>query len=287
LSPKSTEYRSKCREQILVANLSTDLICFARASATLAPSLPPSARESSGVRPMSVISKSVGQGGANLKQDVAAVQQLLKNAGLNPGAIDGVCGPKTLTAILQFQRKFLPRPDGRIDPNGATWKRLTQPGTATLPVVKPQSPAIEWAGDSSKWTQDKKLSSMEPTLRSKVPGILDTLKKQGFQPKIFFAWRSVAVQQQIVAAGHSTVHFSFHNAQLPDGTPYAYAADIIDQRWAWEKPAEENGFWDALGKAAKDVGLYWGGDWKSFRDEAHIQSRPNHDLAKTKKESGL
>jgi hypothetical protein len=233
------------------------------------------------------ISKSVGQGGVNIKQDVATVQQLLKNAGSSVGAIDGICGPKTLAAILQYQREFLPKPDGRIDPNGTTWKHLTQPRGATPAPVKPKPLSIEWAGDSSQWTQDKKLSSMEPTLRSKIPAILDTLGRQGFQPKIFYAWRSVAVQQRLVAEGKSTVHFSFHNAQQPDGTPYAYAADIIDQRWGWKKEAKDNGFWDALGKAAKNVGLYWGGDWKSFPDEAHIQSRPNHEFAKTKRESGL
>lgn len=237
---------------------------------------------------MNTISKSVGQGAANIPQDVVTIQQLLKNAGFDPGTADGKCGPKTITAILQCQRQFLPKPDGRIDPNGATWKRLTHAGpAATLPKIKTPSPALQWSGDSSQWSQDKKLSCMEPTLRSKVPGLLDTLTKQGFQPKIFYAWRSVAVQQRLVAEGKSTVHFSFHNAQLPDGTPYAYATDIIDQRWGWEKAAKENGFWVALGKAAKDVGLYWGGDWKSFPDEAHVQSLPNHDLAKVKKESGL
>jgi hypothetical protein len=235
---------------------------------------------------MSTISQSVGKGGINIRQDVVTVQQLLKNAGLNPGAADGICGPKTIAAILQYQRQFLPSPDGRIDPNGTTWKRLAN-GAAPGPPKKAQAPSGQWSGDSSQWTQDKKLSSMEPTLRSKVPGVLDALKKQGFQPKIFFGWRSVAVQQRLVAEGKSTVHFSFHNAQLPDGTPNAYAADIIDARWGWEKAAKDNGFWDALGKAAKDVGLYWGGDWKSFPDEAHIQSLPNHDLAKVKKESGL
>jgi peptidoglycan L-alanyl-D-glutamate endopeptidase CwlK len=230
---------------------------------------------------------SVGQNGKNNSADVAKVQYYLIEHGLRIGKADGICGPKTLAAILQYQRRFLSKPDGRIDPNGVTWRHLTQPGRTFPAQVKPQSSSVEWSGDSSQWPQDKKLSSMEPTLRFKMPGVIATLKQKGFQPKIFYAWRSVAVQQRLVAEGKSTVPFSFHNAQLPDGTPYAYAADIVDQRWGWEKAAKDNGFWDALGKAAKDVGLYWGGDWKSFPDEAHIQSRPNHDLAKTKKESGL
>ncbi len=95
------------------------------------------------------------------------------------------------------------------------------------------------------------------------------------------------MQQRLFAEGKSKVKFSFHNSQLPDGTPYSYAADIVDKRWGWDDAAETNGFWTALGSAAKSVGLVWGGDWKSFQDVAHIQGRPNSDLAAVKKESGL
>jgi peptidoglycan L-alanyl-D-glutamate endopeptidase CwlK len=234
------------------------------------------------------ISDSVGQGGRNLPKDVSIVQQLLKKTGLQVGRVDGICGPKTLVAILQYQRQFLAQPDGRIDPNGATWRRLNSGNGATHPAGHYGAcPPSQWAGDSSQWSQEKKLASMEPNLRSKVPIVMNALRVQGFQPKIFYAWRSVAVQQRLVAEGKSTVHFSFHNAQQPDGTPNSFAADIIDQRWGWEKEAKANGFWAALGTEAKKAGLYWGGDWKSFPDEAHVQSAPNHDLAKVKKESGL
>src|SRR5277367_3374272 len=88
--------------------------------------------------PMSTISQSVGKGGINIRQDVVTVQQLLKNAGLNPGAADGICGPKTIATILQYQRQFLPSPDGRIDPNGTTWKRLAN-GAAPGPPKKAQT----------------------------------------------------------------------------------------------------------------------------------------------------
>lgn len=72
-----------------------------------------------------------------------------------------------------------------------------------------------------------------------------------------------------------------------DGTPNSYAADIIDKRWAWGKEAKTNGFWTALGEEAKKQGLVWGGNWKSFRDYAHIQGRQNSELSSVKRESGL
>jgi len=145
----------------------------------------------------------------------------------------------------------------------------------------------QWAGDSARWTQEKKLLSMHPDLRPKVTAILAALTKRGFQPKIFFGWRSVAVQLEIFKKKHTKVKFSFHNVQHKDGTPNAYAADIIDSRYAWSKKAESEGFWKALGEEAKNQNLYWGGDWKTFHDWAHVQIVDNPQLGRVKKESGL
>ena len=90
-----------------------------------------------------------------------------------------------------------------------------------------------------------------------------------------------------MAKGRSKVRFSFHNAQKKDGTPNAYAVDVIDRRWGWGDEAEAKGFWKALGRAGKAEGLYWGGDWRSFKDWAHLQLYPNRELSRVKKESGL
>ena len=97
----------------------------------------------------------------------------------------------------------------------------------------------------------------------------------------------MAVQRLLFDKGNSKVRFSFHNAQFKNGKPRAYAIDVIDRRWAWTKPAENNGFWAALGQAAKDEGLYWGGNWRSFKDYAHVQKFPNSKLADIKKQSGV
>ncbi len=139
--------------------------------------------------------------------------------------------------------------------------------------------------DTSKWTQDQKLASLHPDFRPRVEAVIAALKEQGYQPHIVYGWRSVTVQAQLVAEGKSKVQFSFHNAQKPDGTPAAWAADLIDRRWGWRPEAKP--FWDALGTAAHAQGLVWGGDWKTFKDWAHIQGRQNAELAAVRRESGL
>ena len=224
----------------------------------------------------------VGEKGQNFRQDVLLVQTLLKTKGYNLGPVDGVCGQKTVKAIREFQSTFLKQADGLIEPNRETWRKLSNTqGVSANPYL------IQWNGDSSQWTQDKKIQSLTLDLRPKVKTVVEALKKRGFSPTVFYGWRSVAVQLQLYNQGNSKVKFSFHNAQKPNGTPNSYAADIIDSRYAWTKQAETSGFWKALGEEAKKQNLYWGGDWSSFRDWAHVQLVPNSQLSKIKQESGL
>jgi len=233
-----------------------------------------------------ILKGSVGEGGKNLPDDVNLVQMLLKKIGVYLGAVDGKCGPKTIAAVLDFQKTTLKNPDGRIDPAGYSWTTLSHPGVQPI-LLTPSTTKGEWCGDSSKWTQEKKLASLNSDLRPKVEKILKSLTDLGFQPKIFFGWRSVQVQLQLLEAGNTTVKFSFHNGQDINGKPNAYAADIVDKRWGWDTAAEKNGFWKALGKAAADQSLIWGGNWKGFTDVAHVQNRQNSELAAVKRESGL
>lgn len=189
---------------------------------------------------------------------------------------------RLLKPFESFSLNFLKQVDGFVEPNRETWRKLSSTqGASANPNL------IQWSGDSSQWTQDKKILSLTPGLQPKVKAVVEALKKRGFSPTVFYGWRSVAVQLQLYNKGNSKVKFSFHNAQKPNGTPNSYAADIIDSRYAWSKQAETSGFWKALGEEAKKQSLYWGGDWSSFRDWAHVQFVPNSQLSKIKRESGL
>lgn len=222
---------------------------------------------------------SVGRNGENHKPDTRKIQRLLNAIyPATPLIVDGLCGRKTIRRIERFQRRRVRNPGGRIEPGGRTLERLNQ----SAPGLQP-----EWSGDSSKWSQTRKLESLNPRMSRKVENVIDALNAQGFKPKIFYAWRSVIVQRELVDKGRSHVTFSFHNAQKRAGTPDAYAADIVDRRWAWTKDAELNGFWQKLGDAAKAEGLYWGGSWRKFKDWAHVQYYPNHMLIEVKRKSGL
>lgn len=79
-----------------------------------------------------VISASVGQGGANKKDDVFKIQYGLDQVPpvdggpSTPLKVDGLCGPKTIAAIREFQKKHFGWAgcDGRIDPGKQTLAML-------------------------------------------------------------------------------------------------------------------------------------------------------------------
>jgi Putative peptidoglycan binding domain len=90
------------------------------------------------------IQQPVGDGikARNLYDDVVTIQELLndisiENGGPNPPLkVDGVCGHKTKTAIQNFQLKHFgwKLADARVDPGGATLKKMNQ--TASAPEFR-------------------------------------------------------------------------------------------------------------------------------------------------------
>lgn len=66
---------------------------------------------------------------------VVVLQQALKNAGFDPGPIDGIFGPKTHAAVLAFQRSKGLAVDGIVGPK--TWAALGVP--CTTPPPPPQN----------------------------------------------------------------------------------------------------------------------------------------------------
>lgn len=104
---------------------------------------------------MPTIMQSVGKGGRNRSDDVRAVQKLInENIGrITPLALldeDGDIGPKTIGAIEEFQRRVvrMTKPDGRVDPNGATLLALQSgaPPVSAPPNLTAQFESTSRAG---------------------------------------------------------------------------------------------------------------------------------------------
>jgi peptidoglycan L-alanyl-D-glutamate endopeptidase CwlK len=49
---------------------------------------------------------------------------------------------------------------------------------------------------------------------------------------------------------------------------------LVNGKAIWDSP-----FWNRIGELGKQVGLFWGGDFKSFKDKPHFEFHPNLTLA--------
>lgn len=92
------------------------------------------------------IKASVGQGGANRPPDVIHVQRLLNEARIGAAkptlVVDGLVGPKTIGAIIEHQKQWCKKHDGRVDPDGPTLASLEGEGSDPDKPYRPIARAI-------------------------------------------------------------------------------------------------------------------------------------------------
>lgn len=112
-------------------------------------------------------------------------------------------------------------------------------------------------------------SALVPPFRAAVAALADRLSAAKFKPRLFETHRSPKRAQELVEAGKSRARggLSMHC--------YGMAADIVcaDHLWSCEKHG--CGFYDALGREARALGMTWGGDWD---DDGVTREQREHDL---------
>jgi uncharacterized protein (TIGR02594 family) len=93
------------------------------------------------VVPSTKLSSKVGLGKSNKAADVAAVQELLNNHGFN-FQVDGIFTKELSKAIKKFQKEKVDysRPDGVVDPVGATWDILKGENSQSTFYTLPPGP---------------------------------------------------------------------------------------------------------------------------------------------------
>ncbi|CDH43675.1 peptidoglycan-binding domain-containing protein [Candidatus Contendibacter odensensis] len=140
---------------------------------------------------MDKINASVGKGGVNNSLDVKTVQTLL-NRHIRPQIqVDGKAGPRTIDAIMEFQRRVvrLSQPDGRVDPNGQTLAKLNQGSSiapTVLPIVVSKIKSGEyWVGWRTSNTNDSKsLDDLAEPFKSNVKDFIKAVENAGANVQI-------------------------------------------------------------------------------------------------------
>ncbi|MBO9621355.1 MAG: peptidoglycan-binding protein [Sphingomonas sp.] len=127
------------------------------------------------------ITASVGRGGVNVRADVRQVQELLNAwlAATGQATIptDGGAGPRTVAAIEAYQARVLgaARPDGRIDPDGRSWRALAAGEGATPPL----SGADWWHANQARFPNSASLADLVQPFRGRATAFVEALRAAG------------------------------------------------------------------------------------------------------------
>jgi hypothetical protein len=137
---------------------------------------------------MDEIDASVGADGVNRPADVRIVQQLLNqhmNAlGLPLLLVDSEIGDNSIEAIRRYQKEVvgIALPDGRIDPDGRTWRALDSGVGVHLPAAMSGttlSGTNWWLANQADYPNSAALADLASPFRENVTRFTQALKAAG------------------------------------------------------------------------------------------------------------
>jgi peptidoglycan LD-endopeptidase CwlK len=178
--------------------------------------------------------------------------------------VDGYAGPETWQAIYS-----------RIVPNA-------QPLTATSDKVDDRS--------------EKVIATLLPEVQSYARALVTKADADGITIKVISGLRTYDEQNDLYAQGRTQPGRIVTNARGGySNHNFGIAFDV--GVFEGSQYLDESPKYKAVGVLGMDLGLEWGGNWKTIQDEPHFQLRPNWagDLSerdmlaelRSRKESGI
>ncbi len=188
----------------------------------------------------------------NIPAIIAAVQ---KKLGVD---VDGKAGPETWRVI-----------HARICPN------------EPLPAEDAPAPSGNFSGIDPR--SERAIATLQPQVQPYARALVTKAAAAGITIRVISGLRTYAEQNALYEQGRSKPGrvvtnarggFSNHNFGI------AFDIGIFDgSRYIEESPR-----YKAVGALGVDLGLEWGGNWKTIKDEPHFQLRPGWAAELTEKD---
>lgn len=169
--------------------------------------------------------------------------------------------------ISGVQKKLGIQVDGRAGPEtwGAIYAYIVKPeigGVAPADAIEPVDPRSE-----------KCIATLLPEVRSIARALVQRALQNGIRIKIISGLRTYAEQDELYAQGRTKPGTRVTNARGGySNHNFGIAFDI--GVFEGSTYLAESVKYKAVGALGMDLGLEWGGSWKSITDQPHFQLRP-------------
>lgn len=179
--------------------------------------------------------------------------------------------------ISAVQRSLGVEADGCPGPEtwGAIYERIVDPTTDTTPAAS----NIDMVDPRS----EKVISTLLPEIRPMARALVQKAARGGIRIKIISGFRTYAEQNALYAQGRTApgniitnvrAGYSNHNFGI------AFDIGVFEgNTYLGESPK-----YKAVGVIGMDLGLEWGGNWKTIVDQPHFQLRPVWAMDMTEKQ---
>jgi peptidoglycan LD-endopeptidase CwlK len=179
--------------------------------------------------------------------------------------------------IAAVQKKLGVRVDGRPGPEtwGAIYSHIVKPTVAGISPVE----AIEAADARS----EKNIATLLPEVQPIARALVQKAALNGIHIKIISGLRTYEEQDELYAQGRTKPGSKVTNARGGySNHNFGIAFDI--GVFEGQKYLPDSVKYKAVGALGTDLGLEWGGNWKSIVDLPHFQLRPAWAVDLTEKE---
>lgn len=169
--------------------------------------------------------------------------------------------------ISAVQRKLGVRVDGRAGTEtwGAIYAYIVRPSIVNLPAVEAIGPVDA--------RSEKAIATLHAEVKPLARALVQKAAQSGIKIKIISGLRTYAEQDELYAQGRSKPGIRVTNARGGySNHNFGIAFDVGVFEGA--KYLGESSKYKAVGVLGMDLGLEWGGTWKSIVDQPRFQLRP-------------
>lgn len=197
--------------------------------------------------------------------DVQNVERVIQALGIKGFEADGYFDVKTQNAVKYLQKAHNLTPDGIVgDQTLALLDRLFEPNVNNFSSSNFVPATVEKQLVAATGF-DKILSKVHPILAEKILRLIELAAAEGCKLVITQGLRTFAEQNALFRKRPRVTNAiggqSYHN--------YGIAVDVavvVGGNISWDEKLYKN-----IGRWASQVGLTWGGNWRSFQDLPHLQ----------------
>jgi peptidoglycan L-alanyl-D-glutamate endopeptidase CwlK len=189
----------------------------------------------------------------NYEADPVFWQRFLKGNGFYAGSPDGDFGPQSHAAAAAFEAQ-------------------------SLSLAQQMSPFDLRTEGNIQTLQPK----AQVKAREFMKAVQDTLGSESVVFKIISGTRTYAEQNALYAQGRTRFPGPIVTRARGGQSNHNFGVAWDIGVFVGGQYVPESDLYKKAGKIGRDLGLEWGGDWKSLQDEPHFQAVPEKELAATR-----